>query len=348
MLAYTIRRLLIAIPILLIASMFAFVLVEVSSDPINTYRQQLEQNAVASGMDNSAIDASVELFKERNYYDRSTPERYWLWLTGIGGNGDIGLLQGEFGPSLRGGGNYDIKAQLGDRFFITLRLVFLATIFSMGLAMLAGVVMAVRQYKKVDYLLTLIGFVALSMPVFWFAQLIKNAAVSYNKATGTDTFATYGDSAPGGTGGMSTGEALLDAIAHLVLPTLVLMLAGYAGASRFQRSAMLDVLNSDYVRLARAKGLRNGTVMRRHALRTALIPMATIAPVAILAAMAGAVVTETVFEWQGMGRFFIDALGQRDPFAIQAFLIISGALTVVGVLISDLLYGIVDPRIRYE
>ncbi|GAA4905168.1 peptide/nickel transport system permease protein [Stackebrandtia albiflava] len=346
MLAYIIRRLLVAIPILLLASLFTFVMVEYSSDPIPTYRQQLEQNATASGMDAEAIDAAVERFKERNYYDRSTPERYWLWLTGIGGDGDIGLLQGEFGPSLRA--NYDIKGQLGDRFFITLRLVMMAVICSMGLAILAGVVMAVKQYRKIDYILTFIGFIALSMPVFWFAGLVKNMAVSYNKATDTETFATYGENAAGGTGNMTTFEALLDSASHLILPSLVLMLAGYASASRFQRAAMLDVLNSDYVRLARAKGLRNRTVMRKHALRTALIPMATLAPVAVLGAMAGAVVTETVFEWQGMGRFFVDALGQRDPFAIQAFLIISGVLTIIGVLISDLLYGIVDPRIRYE
>ncbi len=346
MLAYTIRRLLIAVPILLIASMFAFALVEVSSDPINTYRNQLEQNAAADGSGTEAIDASVELFKERNYYDRSIPERYWLWLTGIGGNGDIGLLKGEFGPSLRVG--YDINDQIGKRFMITVRLVLAASLFAIGLAMITGVISAVRQYKKVDYFLTFIGFVALSMPVFWLAQLVKNAAVSYNKATGTDTFATYGAVTPGDISGYSTFEYVLDIASHLILPTLVLMLSGYAAASRFQRSAMLDVLNSDYVRLAKAKGLRNRTVMRRHALRTALIPMATLAPVAILASLGGAVITETIFEWQGLGRFFIDALNNRDPFAIQSFLIVSGALTVLGILISDLLYGIVDPRIRYE
>ena len=347
MLAYTIRRLLIAIPILLIASMFAFVLVEISSDPINTYRNQLEQNAAADGSGTEGIDAAVELFKERNYYDRSIPERYWLWLTGIGGNGDIGLLQGEFGPSLRGV-NYDLNDQIADRFMVTVRLVLAASIFAIGLAMITGVISAVRQYKKIDYFLTFLGFVALSMPVFWLAQLIKNAAVSYNQATETKTFATFGAVTTGDLSGYSTFEYALDIASHLVLPTLVLMLNGYAAASRFQRSAMLDVLNSDYVRLAKAKGLRNRTVMRRHALRTALIPMATLAPVAVLSSLGGAVITESIFEWQGLGRFFLDALNNRDPFAIQAFLIVSGALTVLGILISDLLYGIVDPRIRYE
>ena len=139
----------------------------------------------------------------------------------------------------------------------------------------------------------------------------------------------------------------MDVVLHLVLPTLTLMLTGYAAISRYQRASMLEVLNSDYIRLARAKGLRNRVVMRRHALRTALIPVVTLAALTVSAALTGAVITET-FCWRGLGTFLTQSIAEYDAFAVMAFLVISGVLVVGANLVADLLYGVLDPRIRYD
>jgi peptide/nickel transport system permease protein len=147
---------------------------------------------------------------------------------------------------------------------------------------------------------------------------------------------------------MEFWERMSDVAGHAILPTLTLMLTGYALISRFQRASMLEVLNSDYVRLARAKGLRNGKVMRRHALRTALIPVVTLTALTVSGALTGSVVVEFIFGWRGLGTFFLAALRDIDTFAMMAFIVFSGVLVIVANLIADLLYGVLDPRIRYE
>ncbi|MFC4334664.1 ABC transporter permease [Salininema proteolyticum] len=348
MLKYSIRRLLIMIPVILAASFITFTLSSMSTDPVETYRVTLQQQAGERDLKPEDVENSVELYAQKYYYDRSFPERYWLWLTGFGDDrGDMGIIQGEFGPSTRGD-SFDIGSELAKRVYPTFKLIFAGSVFSIGLAMIFGVISAVRQYRMVDYVLTTVGFVCLAMPTFWFAAVVKGLGVSFNKSTDTSFFGTVNDRSQAGTADFTTFDHFMDQLGHLVLPTIVLMLTGYAAASRYQRSAMLEVLHSDYVRLARAKGVPNRTVVRRHALRNALIPMATLAPAAIVLSITGAILTEAIFNWDGMGRFFSTSLTRGDTFAIQAFLIFSGVLTVIAVLISDLLYGVLDPRIRYE
>ena len=336
MLAYVARRLVATIPVLIAATMFTFLLVDLSGDPLD------ELYFAVPPVPESTIQAR----REALYLDRSTPERYWLWLTGIGDTrGDIGLLQGKWGPSVRG--SVDIGDEVGERFIITIRLVGAATVLAIGLAIFTGVVSAVRQYSKVDHTLTFAGFLALAMPTFWLAALIKELGVWINQRTGNQFFATIGATSP--THYRMEGlEAFMDVLSHLMLPTLALMLTGYAVISRFQRASMLEVLNSDYVRLARAKGLRNRVVMRRHALRTALIPVATLAALTVSGALTGAVITETIFRWRGLGTFLVDAIRGTDAFAVMAFLVLAGVLVIVANLIADLVYGVLDPRIRYD
>lgn len=141
---------------------------------------------------------------------------------------------------------------------------------------------------------------------------------------------------------------ITDIAGHMILPTLSLTLITYASWSRYQRGSMLDVLNSDYVRLARAKGLRSRQVMVRHALRTALIPLTTITAIDIGAIFGGAIVTETVFNWDGMGRYLVGSVQLRDVNAVLGWLMISGVIVIVFNIIADLLYAVLDPRIRYE
>jgi peptide/nickel transport system permease protein len=209
------------------------------------------------------------------------------------------------------------------------------------------VVSAVKQYSKVDHTLTFVGFLALAMPTFWLAALIKEAGVFVNQQVGNRLFATTGANSPLYYR-MEGWDRLWDTLSHLMLPTLALMLTGYAAISRFQRASMLEVLNSDYVRLARAKGLRNRIVMRRHALRTALIPVATLAALTVSGALTGAVITETIFQWRGLGRFLVDGIRATDSFAVMAFLVLAGILVIAANLLADLLYGVLDPRIRYD
>lgn len=249
MLVYAARRLLITIPVLLAASVFVFVLIDVSGDPLAGLRLQ-------SPPPSPEVIAAEEA---RLYLDRSMPERYWLWLTGIGGNGDIGLLQGEFGPSTQGSA-FDIGSEISSRFIVTIRLVVVALMLAVGAAILSGVISAVRQYSTVDYTLTFLGFLALAMPVFWLAALVKEAGVWVNQQVGTNIFYTVGATSPD-TRDFSTWERVTDVAGHMILPTLTLMLAGFAALSRYQRSSMLEVLNSDYLRLARAKGLPNRVVV---------------------------------------------------------------------------------------
>jgi peptide/nickel transport system permease protein len=335
MVVYTLRRLLAAIPVLFAASIFCFLLIDISGDPIAPLRF----------LEPPPPPEVIAAEEKRLYLDRSMPERYLLWMTGIGGNGDIGLLRGEFGPSVRGP-SFDIGAEVGARFVITLRLVVAALVLAIGLAILSGVISAIKQYSTVDYTLTFVGFLALAMPTFWIASLIKEAGVWANVNFGTG-FATIG-ARSADTRGFSLFDNVNDIAAHLFLPTLALMLAGYAALSRFQRASMLEVLNSDYVRLAKAKGLRNRVVVRRHALRTALIPLTTLSLLLIAGTIDGAIVIERIFQWRGLGDFFLDSVRRSDSYAVMGWLMLSGVIVIAANLVADLLYGVLDPRIRYE
>jgi peptide/nickel transport system permease protein len=333
-LAYVARRLVATVPILLASTFFTFMLVDLSGDPLG--------DLVFANP--PVPEATIQARREALYLDRSTPERYWLWLTGIWDtNADIGLIQGKWGPSVR---NLDIGEEIGARFWVTFRLVTFATVAGLLLAVVTGVVSAVRQYSRLDNSLTFVGFLALAMPTFWLAALAKEFGVWANMRLDRRVFRTFGAN--------SASYASLDGLArvgdvlsHLVLPTVVLMLTGYAVISRFQRASMLEVLNSDYVRLARAKGLRNSTVMRRHALRTALIPVVTLSALTVSSALTGSLIVELIFRWRGLGVFFIEALTARDTYAIMGFIMIAGVIIVLANLIADLLYGVLDPRIRY-
>jgi peptide/nickel transport system permease protein len=335
-LMYITRRVLVSIPVLLTASMLTFLLIDIFGDPLAGLRL----------MQPPPSEEVLAAAAERLYLDRSIPERYWLWLTGIGGNGDIGLLQGQWGPSVRGGA-FDIGAEIGGRIGITLRLVGASIVLSIGVGILAGVYSALRQYSVLDYGLTFFGFVCLAMPVFWVGALVRELGVFVNSRLGEPIFFTLGASSAN-TRGFSRWDLIVDGAGHLILPTMALFLAGYAALSRYQRASMLEVMNSDYVRLARAKGLRNRTVVRRHVLRTALIPITTLSVLLIVTAIDGAVLTETVFQWRGLGTFLIESIERRDSYAVLGFLVLSGTLVIVGNLIADILYGYLDPRIRYE
>jgi peptide/nickel transport system permease protein len=328
MIAYSIRRILVAVPILLVASMIVFTLTLFTGDPVE------EKYA---GRNPPVPQVTINNERARLHLDDPIVVQYWTWLRNL-------VTKGDFGPSINATNN--IGNDLGRRMLVTLRLVMFAMLVALVLAIISGVLSATRQYSKLDYAFTFFGFIFLAMPAFWVAVLLKQGAITYNEATGTRTFFTIGARSTDGTPGLWATAA--DIFGHLILPTLSLALITYAAWSRFQRASMLEVLNSDYVRLARAKGLSPRKVLVRHALRTALIPMTTVSALGIAAIIGGAVITETVFEWQGMGKYLTDAIFTRDRYAIMGWLLIAGFFVVVGNLVADILYGVLDPRIRYE
>lgn len=335
MLAYTTRRLAYSVVVLIAATFFVFILASSTGDPLADLL--LREPAPAPEV--------IEARRQGLYLDRSALERYWLWLTGWGtSNGDIGLLQGKWGPSISGS---SISAEIGDRFFITVRLVAAAIFLSFAAAVVTGVVSAVKQYSRLDHALTLFAFVGLAMPIFWIAALLKESGswANENVFGGSTVFYTFGAASPQADQ-MGLAERVGDVSGHLVLPTLALVVNGYAAISRFQRASMLEVLNSDYVRLARAKGVPNRVVMRRHALRTALIPVVTLGTLATAGFLAGAVVTEVVFRWRGLGTYLAGSISSRDTYAVMAVVLLTGVLLIFFNLIADLLYGVLDPRIR--
>lgn len=328
MLAYTIRRLLIAIPVLLVATMIVFGLTLFTGDPV-------EEKYAARNP--PVPQQTIDIERKRLHLDDPIPVQYGNWIKNL-------VTKGDFGPSINAAG--DIGDELSRRVVVTLRLVIFAMVLALVLAIISGVLSATRQYSWLDYAFTFFGFLFLAMPAFWVAVLLKQGALSYNEATGTRTFYTIGarsvETEPG------LWNTIADIFGHSILPTLSLALITYAAWSRFQRSSMLEVLNSDYVRLARAKGLSQRKVLTRHALRTALIPMTTVSALGIATVIGGAVITETVFEWQGMGRYLIDSIATRDRYAIMGWLLVAGLFVIIGNLVADILYGILDPRIRYE
>jgi peptide/nickel transport system permease protein len=325
--AYLLRRLGAGILVLLVLSFGVFLLVSLSGDPL----AQLRANPNVSPATIAAAAAQLHL-------NEPLVARYWSWLTGL-------LLHGSLGTSYTG---QAVGAQIAQRLVVTLKLVVPAVILSVLLGVVVGVISAVRQYKPVDHISTGLAYLFFSTPVFVLGLLLKDfLAVDLNKAAGHTVLYTVGESSPGITG---TANVFVNEVQHAVLPVLTLTLITYATWSRFQRAAMLDVLNADYIRLARAKGLSPRRVLFVHALRNALIPVVTIVAIDFAALVAGAVVTEIVFSWYGMGQYLLNGLtGAESPdvYAVQGWLMVAGTAVILFSILADLLYALLDPRVRH-
>jgi peptide/nickel transport system permease protein len=325
MLSFIIRRLAIAVPVVLASSVLVFLLVANSGDPL----------ADLKGRQPPVPPQVIEAREKLLGLDQPLPQRYWNWLTNF--------IRGDMGVTIRG---QEVQPLLWQRLQITLRMVVLASIVAIVLAIGAGVLSAVKQYTVTDYTFTFAGFLFLSMPVFWLAALLKEyGAIRLNKLFGQQVIFTVGPESPNLAG--SLGHRLADYAGHLVLPTVALALISFASWSRYQRATMLDVLGADYIRLARAKGLSRSRVMVRHALRNALIPLVTVVAIDTGAILSGAIVTERVFAWQGMGSLLVQGVETSDPNLLLAWLMVTAVLVVLFNLIADVLYAVLDPRIRY-
>jgi peptide/nickel transport system permease protein len=207
-----------------------------------------------------------------------------------------------------------------------------------------GAYSAIKQYRLPDYALTLFAFLILSTPVVVLAVLYKNAGIGLNNLLGFTLLYTTGEITPGLDSG--SWEGLTDRLQHLVLPTLVLMSVSIAFYSRYQRSAMLDVLGSDFLRTAQAKGLRRSQALVKHGLRTALIPMATFFAYQFALLFVGATFTEKIFGWHGMGEFFVDSITKNDVNAVAGVTLFVAVLVLIAGFLSDVIYATLDPRVR--
>lgn len=256
--------------------------------------------------------------------DRPLPVQYWEWLRR--------MLVGNWGLSYRD--SQPVLWVIGARLPATLELMLSATLIAVILGTWIGVMGAIRRYSLFDQLATVGAMVGFSIPTFWFGLVVIYL------------FSVVLGWLPAGNLHTIGKSSFFDYLWHLIGPAIVLALVTVAIWSRYMRSSMLNVINQDYVRTARAKGLPERTVMLRHALRNALLPMIAIAGLQLPGLLGGALVTETVFTWPGMGRLFLDAIGYRDYPVLMGILMISAVMVIASNLAADLLYAVADPRIR--
>jgi peptide/nickel transport system permease protein len=324
MLQYVIRRLLYSALVLVLASFLTFTFVAKTGDPLAPLR-----------ITPNVSPETIANVTERKHLDESLFVRYGYWVDDAFTN--------QFGTTLLG--ERKILPDLWRVMKNTLQLVIVAELLAIVVAVAIGVYSALRQYSAFDYTATTFSFLGLAMPLFWLALMLQVSVVYVYEWTGHRIFpiANLSDVDPG------TGVSFwIDRGHHLVLPVIVLMIAQVAVYSRFMRSSMLEVVNSDYVRTARAKGLTEQKVQMKHAFRNALIPMVTLMGLNFGALLAGSIVVEIVFSLDGMGLYFLTALGGNDPYPIMAWLMVTATMVIIFNLIADIAYGYLDPRVRYD
>lgn len=260
-----------------------------------------------------------------------------------------GALTGDFGRSLQAQKGRRVTDLMFERLAVTLALTASSLIISILIAIPIGIISAIRQYSRLDYTVTAFSFVGISMPTFWFGlMLVVFLAVLPKQLSLQPGWGWVPYFPPTNAYSIDQEGNLINRIYHLVLPVTVLAIINVAGFSRYVRSSMLEVLKQDYVRTAWAKGLSQRSVIMKHALRNALIPVITVVTLSLPFLFSGAIATETIFAYPGMGQLFIRAITSLDFPLVMAFLLILTLIIIVSNILADVLYGVADPRIRYS
>jgi len=323
---YIIRRTLQMIPLLIGITVISFSIMHLApGGPIG----------ILGGEGNEQLDVQqIERLRAKYGLDKPIPVQYVVWL----GN----LIKGDFGISFAE--HRPVLEIIAERLPNTLYLNLVVLILSYALAIPIGVASALRQYSPFDMTVTTLAFWGRAMPNFWLALLLIFAFAIRIDWIPTSGMATYGVRAA------EEGflAVLIDRLRYLLLPVIVLVTSRMTGLTRYMRSSMLEVIREDYIRTARAKGLSERIVIYRHALRNALLPIVTLAGFTLSALFSGSVIIEHIFSWPGLGSLSIRAIWQRDYSVVMAFNTIGAFLTILGLFLSDLAYGLVDPRIRYD
>ncbi len=324
MLSFLVRRILQIIPTLFLISLVIYALLALKpGDPIDELRFG------NPGFTQADYERLIKLYG----LDKPWYIRYWYWLSRA--------VQGDFGPSRR----YGMPAAefiFRHRMPNTLLLSGLSLVVAFCIAIPAGVISAIKQHTVIDYSITFLNFLGVSIPIFWLGiMLIYVFAVRLQ-------ILPAGSLETPGIPKTDFWAVLVDRLRHLILPVTALSALQMASWTRFMRSSMLEVINLDYIRTARAKGVSERWVIYRHALRNALLPIITLVALAIPSVFSGAVLTETVFNWPGMGRAIYDSIIANDFNVAMVALMFISLLILVFNLLADIAYAIADPRIRYD
>jgi peptide/nickel transport system permease protein len=317
---YLLRRLAISVPVLLGITLVVYIVINLApGDPVDAL---VNPEAVASmGPD------FREQQREALGLNQPLLVRYAIWLKEA--------ASGNLGYSFMD--RQSIAQKIGERLWPTLRLMLAAQLIAIVIAVPVGVMSAIKQYSLIDYSATVLGFAAISVPSF-FLSLIGIYLLALKVPL----------LPPAGMVTVGQDPTLADSLWHLVLPALVLGLAEAAPLIRYTRSSMLEVIRQDYVRVARAKGLHERTVIYQHALRNALIPLVTVIALALPRLLGGTVIVEAIFAWPGMGTLAITAVRGRDYPVIMAINLISAVMILASNMLADVIYAVIDPRIKYS
>jgi peptide/nickel transport system permease protein len=312
---FLIRRLLGAIPLLLGVAVLSFIFMQLAPggpDALFARNARMTEEALQAIRHNMGLD-------------RPVPEQLMIWLLNLL-QGDLGISYTQYRP---------VSEVIWDVVPNTLLLMGTGMLLSLAAALSFGILAARRQYGFFDNATSFISYFGLAMPVFWFGlmlQLLFAVRLGWLPSAGMQS---------------PDGGGPWDVARHLVLPSLTIAIGSIAGWSRYVRSSTIESLSQDYVRTARAKGMDEGRVLLGHVLRNALIPFVTVVGIDVPLYLTGAVLTETVYSWPGMGRLFFDALTVRDYPVLMGILLLGAVLIVLGNLIADIVYGVLDPRISY-
>jgi peptide/nickel transport system permease protein len=308
------RRLLMAVGILLLVTMIGFTVLHMApGGPMS----QFAASSDLSAADIAAIEARMGL-------DRPVYIQYldWVWR----------MLQGDWGASFRD--QQPVLSVIGSHLGATFQLMVAATVLAVLLGGWIGVMGAIRRNSWFDSISTIASMIAISIPTFWFGLIVIYV------------FSIELQWLPSGNRYTAGDGSFWNYIHHLIAPSIVLALVSTATWSRYMRSSMLDAMSQDFVRTARSKGASESRILFGHILRNAMLPMITVAGLQLPMLLSGALVTETVFAWPGMGRLFLDSISYRDYPVVMGVLMFTAILVLLGSLLADLLYSVVDPRIR--
>ena len=325
MLKYIVKRLLLSVPLVLGIVTATFFMAHLApGDPMDMYLEPQRQRQVDLEV--------IELLRKKYGLDQPVHVQYVTWLKNV--------AQGDFGESFRH--RRPVKDMLVEAVPYTLQLTVLAIILDALIGITIGIISAVRQYSKLDKTITIGSLIIYAIPSFWLAlMLIMVFSVNLGWFPTSQTRSmNYED--------LTAIGKMLDRAWHLVLPVFVMGIAGAAGTARYMRNKLLEVLNEEYIMAARARGFRERTVIVKHALRNAMIPIVTIYGMSLPFLLGGATIIETIFAWPGMGRLTVGAVGGRDYPIIMATVMIAAVLTVLGNLLADITYAAVDPRVSYD
>ena len=322
---FILRRIAVSIPLLFGVSVLVFALVANAGDPIAELRDQPDVSAQV-----------IAIRRHELHLDEPVLARYGRWLTHF--------VRGDFGTSNSG---QQVRTLLWQRMQVTLRMVLLATVISLVAGFAFGITGAVRQQSLFDQSSRVVSYLLVAAPSFFIAGLLQEfGAVRLNRLVGHRVLYTVGEASPNLSG--SLFHRLADYGGHLVLPTVALAVGPIVVWGRYLRSSMLEVLEADYVRAARARGLPEGRILLPHAARNALIPLTTLVALDFAHVFAGSVIIERAFSWHGMGEMLVDGVTNADPNVVLAWLMVTATAVLAFNLLADLAYGWLDPRIRVD